>query len=83
MEYLEKRSMNGVVLKAYTNLYNKGKNVDTDSLKKNQNLKKVKKEDVYDQVYFPKENKTSKNGKNGKNGTSASVKYFHPFLADD
>jgi hypothetical protein len=74
MDYLEKRSMNGVVLKAYTNLYNKGKNVNTDTLKKKENLNKVKKEDVYNQVYFRKENKEK---------NSRSVKYFHPFLAED
>jgi hypothetical protein len=71
-DYLETRSFNGVVLKAYNNLYNKGKNLNTDKIKNEKKEKgkenKIKKEDLYDHVYF----KTKKEKTNS----------FHPFIVD-
>jgi hypothetical protein len=66
---MEKKAMNGFVLKAYTNLYKKGKNIDIEKIKKKNN---VKKDDIVDQIYFPSTNKLKKEEKS----------YFHPFLAD-
>jgi hypothetical protein len=66
--------MNGFVLKAYTNLNKKGKGFNISKLGKKTENKILKKEDLYDKIYF----KTSED-KRKKNMNKLEL---HPFLAD-
>jgi hypothetical protein len=67
--------MNGFKLKAYTNLYKNGKDVDIEKLKKKEKKEKIEKEDIYNHVYF--------NKMNVKKKVEENKRVFHPFLADD
>jgi DNA polymerase III delta prime subunit len=70
-ELAESKQMRGHVYKAYSNLFNKGKQVDEKEIV----AKKIKnREEMYDHVYF----KLPKNSKNVKKSTA-----FHPFLVNE
>ena len=69
---MDSKQLNGFKLKAYTNLYKKGKNFDVDKLPKEER-KSINREEMYKKVYF----KTKTNKKSEKNEN-----LYHPWLAD-
>jgi len=109
-----KKTINGFKLKAYTNLFKKGKNLDIEKvIKPKNNKRKITVHDLYDEIYLKeysregikstsrkqklylknsmhKENQENSvfdinqiKSSSNKNRRLNSVKYFHPFLADD
>jgi hypothetical protein len=56
--------MNGFKLKAYTNLFKKGKNLDVDKISKKEK-KEINREEMYKHIYF-KTKPTTKNKMNEK-----------------
>ena len=54
------KSLNGFKLKAYTNLFRKGKNLNIEKLKKKKfQNREIRVEDIYDEIYTKEENYTN------------------------
>jgi hypothetical protein len=70
VDLVEKRQLNGFVLKAYSNAFKEAKKIDVEKKIKR---KKVNKDDLYDYVFF-KNKKFDKDPLKNKN--------YHPFLAE-
>lgn len=71
LEYVEKKAMNGFMLKAYQGLYDKGKKLNMEKVKKESKKKQINKDDMYDYIY-------TRGTKIKKSNTEK-----HPFLIED
>lgn len=73
--YSKYKAMNGFVLKAYKNLYTKGKQLDTSKIKKSTKKEKLVTEDLYEHIYFHKKKPETPN--------IIFDKSYHPFLTGE